>query len=288
MARMSRWALASITTIVAFAVLCAAAVVRTSASNHERGAASAVIEIRVYTLKTGTRDRFHELFVRQSLPMLQRHHVDVVAYGASLHDANSYYLVRSFASLDERTRSEDTFYGSKEWTEGPRDEVLAAIETYSTVVVHVDEETLQALRSLTPALNERRQQGAAMHDTTATAVATASDVATLLALNDDYIRSVQTSDATRFGEILADDFLCSLPDGSLIDRNTFLTQIAAPAKIANLQAHDVNVRVMGDFALVHARTTFSLDGHSGSSRYTDAWARRGGRWVAIAAHVTRY
>lgn len=206
-----------------------------------------MIEIRVYTLKTGTRDRFHELFVRQSLPLLRRYHVDVVAYGRSQHDANSYYLVRSFASLAERTGSEDAFYGSTEWTEGPRDEVLAAIETYSTVVVHVGEQTVQALRGLRPAeRNERRQQGAAMQETTPVAVATASDVATLLALNDDYIRSVQTSDAKRFGELLADDFLCSLPDGSLVDRNIFLKQIAAPAKIANLQAHDVNVRVAQD------------------------------------------
>jgi ketosteroid isomerase-like protein len=289
MARMSRRALAAITTVVAVAAICAAAVARTPAADQERGVTSAVIEIRAYTLKTGTRGRFHELFVRRSLPLLQRHHVDVVAYGPSLDDANSYYLVRSFASLDDRSRSEDAFYGSKEWTEGPRDEVLAAIETYSTVVVQVDGQTLQALRGLMPAeVKERRQQGGAMQETTPTAAATASDVATLLALNDDYIRSVQASDANRFGDILGDDFLCSLPDGSLIDRSTFLKQIAAPAKIANLQAHDVNVRVMGDFALVHARTTFTADGRPGAGRYTDAWARRSGRWVAVAAHVTRY
>jgi ketosteroid isomerase-like protein len=116
----------------------------------------------------------------------------------------------------------------------------------------------------------------------------ASDVAVLLALNDDYIRSVQTSDVRRFREILADDFLCSLPDGSHVDRDAFLEHIAEPAQLSHLQAHDVNVRVLGDFALIHARTTFTRDGRPGASRYTDAWARRQGRWVAIAAHVTRY
>jgi uncharacterized protein (TIGR02246 family) len=129
----------------------------------------------------------------------------------------------------------------------------------------------------------------AMSTTAPRAVATASDVSTLLALNDAYIRAVQTSDVQRFREILADDFLCSLSDGSHIDRDAFLKQTAAPATISNLQAHDVNVRVMGDFALIHARTTFTTaDGRAGASRYTDTWARRDGRWVAIAAHVTRY
>ncbi len=115
-----------------------------------------------------------------------------------------------------------------------------------------------------------------------------NDVAQLTALNEDYIRSVQHSDVKRFDEILADDFLCSNPDGSLIDRAHFLRQTAVPVTIANLKAHDVNVRVLGDFAIIHARTTYTLaDGREGKGRYTDVWARRGGKWLAVSAHVTR-
>jgi ketosteroid isomerase-like protein len=256
-------------------------------SPQDASAGSRVIEIRAYTLKPGTRESFHDLFVRQSLPLLRRHNVDVIAYGPSLHDALSYYLVRSFSSLDDRMRSEDAFYASKEWREGPRDRVLAAIETYSTVVVSVDPETVRAMRHLMPELTtQANQKGSPMEDSTL--VTTASDVTTLLALNEDYIRSVESSDVQRFREMLADDFMCSLPDGTHLDRDAFLKHVAAPAGISGLQAHDINVRVMGDFALVHARTTFTRDGRPGASRYTDAWARRDGRWVAVAAHVTRY
>jgi ketosteroid isomerase-like protein len=115
-----------------------------------------------------------------------------------------------------------------------------------------------------------------------------TDVETLERLNRDYIRSVQTSDVRRFDEILAEDFLCSNPDGSLVDRAGFLVQTARPVAISNLEAHDVRIRVMGDVALVHARTTYTLpDGRAGSGRYTDVWARRDGRWLAVSAHVTR-
>jgi len=115
-----------------------------------------------------------------------------------------------------------------------------------------------------------------------------SDLELLKALNEDYIHSVQHSDVKRFGEILADDFLCSNPDGSLIDRAQFLRQTAAPVTISNLKAHDVNVRVLGDVAIIHARTTYTLaDGREGKGRYTDVWARRSGKWVAVSAHVTR-
>jgi ketosteroid isomerase-like protein len=114
------------------------------------------------------------------------------------------------------------------------------------------------------------------------------DLATLTALNHDYIQSVQKGDVGRFDEILADDFLCSNPDGSLVDRKAFLAQTARPVTISNLEAHDVNVRLMGDFAIIHARTSYVLpDGQACSGRYTDVWARRDGRWLAVSAHVSR-
>jgi ketosteroid isomerase-like protein len=118
--------------------------------------------------------------------------------------------------------------------------------------------------------------------------ALAADMTALLDLNRTYIRSVQTSDIQRFKEILADDFLCSLPDGSLVDRACFLERSAVPPAVSNLEVHDVRLRLLGDVAIVHARTTFTVqNGRAGSGRYTDVWVRRGGRWLAVSAHVTR-
>lgn len=115
-----------------------------------------------------------------------------------------------------------------------------------------------------------------------------SDYETLLKLNGDYIRSVQTGDVARFSEILAADFLCTNPDGSLVDRGGFLQQTARPVSIRNLAVHDVNVRILGDVAIIHARTSYSFpDGGQGSGRYTDIWRREGDSWRAVAAHVTR-
>ncbi len=121
-----------------------------------------------------------------------------------------------------------------------------------------------------------------------TKLASRTDLETLQNLNRDYINSVQRSDVPRFDEILAEDFLCSNPDGSLIDRAAFLKQTALPVKISNLQTSEVKIRVMGDVAIIHARTTYTgPDGRAGSGRYTDVWVRRQGRWLAVSAHVTR-
>lgn len=115
-----------------------------------------------------------------------------------------------------------------------------------------------------------------------------SDLETLRQLNLDYVNSVQNSDVKRFREILSEDFLNTNPDGSFLDKEGFLRQIARPAGIANLKVEDVNIRLMGDFAIIHARTSYTgPDGRLRFGRYTDIWARRTGRWLAVAAHVTR-
>ena len=115
-----------------------------------------------------------------------------------------------------------------------------------------------------------------------------SDLEILNKLNEGYIRSVQASDIKWFGEMLAEDFLNTNPDGSLVDKAAFLRQIEPKAAISNLECHDVNVRVMGDFAIIHARTSYTRpDGKPGGGRYTDIWAKRDGRWLCVAAQVAR-
>ena len=121
-----------------------------------------------------------------------------------------------------------------------------------------------------------------------TDTATGSDLDALTALNRDYIHSVQHGDVQRFDEILAEDFLCSNPDGSLADKKQFLAQTARPVTISGLSVHEVRVRILGDIAIIHARTSYiTADGEQRNGRYTDVWARRDGKWLAVSAHVTR-
>jgi ketosteroid isomerase-like protein len=117
---------------------------------------------------------------------------------------------------------------------------------------------------------------------------TIPDLEKLLELNALYIRSVQQSDVAAFRQFLAPDFMCSNGDGSYLDREAFLRVSAAPAKISGLEAHDVDVRIAGDTAIIHGRTSYAMPGGArGNGRYTDVYQRRDGRWLAVAAHVTR-
>jgi len=114
------------------------------------------------------------------------------------------------------------------------------------------------------------------------------DLETLHQLNRNYVRSVEESDVRWFDEHLAADFLNSNPDGTLVDRAGFLAQIARKSPVTNIRESDVRIVLRGDFAFIHALTSYVKgDGSSGGGRYTDIWWKRDGRWLCVTAHVTR-
>jgi hypothetical protein len=115
-----------------------------------------------------------------------------------------------------------------------------------------------------------------------------ADRETLRELNQGFIRSVRTSDVGWFDRNLSEDFLNSNPDGTLVDRAAFLRQIAPPCPVSNLDVEDVLIRMLGDAAIIHGRTTYTKpDGRAAAGRYTDIWVRLSGHWLCVAADVTR-
>jgi ketosteroid isomerase-like protein len=123
---------------------------------------------------------------------------------------------------------------------------------------------------------------------TKASIETNGDLELLNHLNLEYVRSVEESDVRWFDTHLAPDFMNSNPDGSLVDRQGFLNQIARGAGVSDIRAHDVIIRILGDLAIVHAATTYKTPTGSLKGRYTDIWSRRERGWLCIAAQVTRF
>jgi hypothetical protein len=107
-----------------------------------------IIEIRSYRLKPGCKERFHQLMLTQSLPMLQRFGTDVVALGPSASEEDCYVLVRAYASAADLEQQQAVFYARPEWTGGPREAILDLIAEYVNVVCAADEPLIDALRRL--------------------------------------------------------------------------------------------------------------------------------------------
>ena len=83
---------------------------------------------------------------KRHCPLLKRWNFDVVAHGPSLHDENSYYVIRRFDSLAQREEIEDAYYASDDWRLGPRERILALIKNYADIVLELDEVTVRGLR----------------------------------------------------------------------------------------------------------------------------------------------
>jgi len=128
-----------------------------------------------------------------------------------------------------------------------------------------------------------------MSDTTldaAAAIAEADAVANLHSLNAHYIRAFVESDTAWYREHLSDDFVCTLADGRRIDKDEFLERNAGGPGVLDVTYDEIDVRPLGDTALVHGVTHYTRDGSPASTRYTDVWHFRDGRWRAVAAQLT--
>ena len=110
-----------------------------------------IIEIRSYNLKPDTLAEFDRIARSEVRQMLERHGTDVVSARPSLAEENTYYLIRAYASVAERDASQAAFYGSNAWRDGPREAILACIESYATITISVGESTIDGLRDHAPA-----------------------------------------------------------------------------------------------------------------------------------------
>ena len=96
---------------------------------------AAILEIRSYQLKLGTGKYFHQLMCEQSLPLLDAACVSVVLAQPSLHSPDHYILIRRYENLAHRQSSQDAFYGSDAWRQGPRDAIIACITSFTDIIV---------------------------------------------------------------------------------------------------------------------------------------------------------
>ena len=107
-------------------------------------------------------------------------------------------------------------------------------------------------------------------------------------LNSAYVRSVEQADVAWFDAHLAQDFCNINPDGMRLDRAAFLAQIGRGSVVKDIREHDVKIRLLGDFAVIHARTRYiKPDGGRGAGWYTDDWQLQADGWRCVSAHVSR-
>nr|WP_062339348.1 nuclear transport factor 2 family protein [Herbidospora sakaeratensis] len=110
------------------------------------------------------------------------------------------------------------------------------------------------------------------------------DLAILEQLNLDYVNADQASDAKRFSEFLAEDFIVQTP-GVTRNLEEYLEYIAKPRPFRDLTLREARIRILGDVALIHGRATYTMiaDGADKEALYTDVYQKREGVWFCVSA-----
>jgi len=105
-----------------------------------------IVEIILYDLNLGTGHAFHEIMTKISAPLHREAGLDILAFGPSLHDKDTYFLIRAFDTTDQMASVLNTFYNSDDWKNGPRSSILGSIKTSKRSVMHLDPAAISALK----------------------------------------------------------------------------------------------------------------------------------------------
>jgi hypothetical protein len=105
------------------------------------------LEIRSYHLVKTGQATFDRLMREQALPLVLAAGMDVVTFGPTANTDDGYYLMRAWSSVEAHAAGTDDFYSGSAWRDGPREAIMAWLESYEEILVPVSDAALAALRT---------------------------------------------------------------------------------------------------------------------------------------------
>jgi uncharacterized protein (TIGR02246 family) len=115
----------------------------------------------------------------------------------------------------------------------------------------------------------------------------ADDAADVEALERRLVAAIGARDLAAYAELVADDYVATRPGGTELTKAQVMESYRSGARgYVGLDIEGVKARVHGDTGIVTARTRGKRvdDGKEVENRvlYVRVFARRGGRWLAVA------
>jgi ketosteroid isomerase-like protein len=112
----------------------------------------------------------------------------------------------------------------------------------------------------------------------------------IAALEREWMAAWISRDRAVCDRILGDDFILTSARGTLMSKLEWLAGAMGPIVGQSFDWDELQVRLFGDAAIVHARTrqSASVAGQDWSGQFllTDVWVRRAGRWQVVSRHGT--
>lgn len=104
-----------------------------------------LLEIRLFMLHPDVRDEFHRISRDGTIPLMRKCGITVVAHGPSLNNEDGYFLLRAFATEDDRVELSRSVYATDEWEKNYEEPVMGMISDYHTAVLQVPQREIEQL-----------------------------------------------------------------------------------------------------------------------------------------------
>jgi hypothetical protein len=107
---------------------------------------------------------------------------------------------------------------------------------------------------------------------------------------DEWLAALKRGDVAALERIIADDYLVTVSDGRVLNREQDLATIREGVKFESAIAQDVRVRVFKETAIVTGEGIFKVRVKDKDfdirERFTDIYVKRRGHWQPVASHST--
>lgn len=113
----------------------------------------------------------------------------------------------------------------------------------------------------------------------------ADDEAEVLHLDNAWNEAYLRQERGRLADILADDFAGLMPSGEPITKASLVVQ-NPPVKIKSIKFSEQYVQVFGNAGITRGRLTLEFDDRRIDQRFLRVFAKRDGRWRAVAVSVS--
>jgi ketosteroid isomerase-like protein len=117
--------------------------------------------------------------------------------------------------------------------------------------------------------------------------------ATIAQLEREWVAAIVKKDAAALDRLLADEFNGTSPTAHTYTKKSAIDDLAGGTYIVDsMELDEVSVNPYGDTAVAFTsqeeKSKYGGKDLSGHYHYTDVWAKRDGRWQAVASHGSRF
>jgi uncharacterized protein (TIGR02246 family) len=119
------------------------------------------------------------------------------------------------------------------------------------------------------------------------ALETARGIAEVRRLEREWLDAYEKRDAEAMNRIVADDFVIVHSDGRKQTKPEIMAMLSRPRPASmpapKFTTDEVQARLDGDAVVLTGKVTMQMGSRTHVSRYSDRYAKRGGRWQVVAS-----